>query len=255
MKEARPQRTALALLCLSLWLGSHQPVRADDSPLSLRIQLDAGVGTHSSSLPGVNGTRRIDPAWFPLAGFRLMGLQAYGAPLRFGAELTYVSSTAFEVSRALEQGHARAQELNVLGRVAFALDDRPKPILVPISLGYGFDAFTTDIPLGGAQPYLLSGPRVAVGIELPLWAERVNIAGRVELGANITDTAALRSAGASGSGVQYAFQAEADVQLTELLRLGVRFRQAEAQLPVSSSGSFHEQRRFILASLMLRSPR
>jgi hypothetical protein len=255
VKKARPQRSALAQLCLSLWLGSRQLARADDSPLSLRLQLDAGVGTHESSLPGVNGTRRFAPAWFPVAGFRLMGSQAIGAPVRLGAEITYVSSTAFQVSHAIEQGNARAQELHVLSRVAIALDDRAHAILIPFSFGYGFDAFTSDIPLSGAQAYLLSGPRVALGIELPLWAERVNIAARAELGANITDTAALRGAGASGLGVQYAFQAEADVQLTELLRLGVRFRQAEAQLPVASSGSFHEQRRFILACLMLRNPR
>lgn len=214
---------------------------------------------HASSLPGVNGTRRFDSAWFPTAGVRILALQAFGRPVRFGAELSYVSSTAFDVSRriapnTLEQGSARAQELNLFGRVAIALDRRAQPVMLPISLGYGFDAFTTDIPLGGAQPYLLSGPRIALGIELPLWAARVNVAGRAELGANVTDTAALRAAGANTFGLQYAFQAEADVQITAVLRLGVRFRQAEVQLPMSGSGSFHEQRRYVLACLMLHNP-
>jgi hypothetical protein len=262
--QPRSRCKATVLFALSLFILQRQTARADAeemrSPLSLQLQLDAGMGMFSSSLPGVNGTRRVEPAWFPVAGVRILGLQAFGRPLRFGAELSYLSSTAFDVTRsiapdAIEQGNARAQELNLLGRVAIALDQRAHPMLLPISLGYGFDAFTTNVPLTGAQTYLLSGPRMALGIELPLWAERVNLAARAELGANLTDTAALRNSGVSAFGVQYAWQAEADVQLSEVLRLGLRVRQADVQLPIAGSSSFHEQRRFVLACLMLRNAR
>lgn len=264
MTQLRSRRNAIALLVLSLVVAPRQHARADEggahSSLSLQLQLHAGAGVHSSSLPGVNGPRRVDAAWFPAAGARVLCSQSISRPLRFGAEISYLTSTAFEVTRPIapntvEQGSARAQALSVLGRVAVALDQRAQPVLLPINLGYAFDAFTTATPLTAAQSYMLSGPRLALGIEVPLWSNQLWLAARAELGANLTESAALRGAGVSALGVQYALEAAAEAQLTSMLRLGVSFRQANVRLPLSGEGSFHEQRRFLLANLTLRSRR
>lgn len=238
----------------------HARARDNENALYLQLQLDAGAGVHTSTLPGANGARRIDPAWFPAAGVHVLCSQSASRPLRLGAEISYLSSTAVEVTRSiapntLEQGNARAQELNVLGRLAIALDQRAHPLLLPIHLGYAFDAFTTTTQLTAAQGYMLSGPRLALGLEVPLWNNQLYLAARAELGANLTTTAAMRDAGVSALGVQYAFQAAADVQLTSILRLGVSFRQADVRLPLSGEGSFHEQRRFLLANLTLHTRR
>jgi hypothetical protein len=40
-------------------------------------------------------------------------------------------------------------------------------------LGYAMSSFTTDQPLAAASSYLLTGPRLAVGLQLPVFDARV----------------------------------------------------------------------------------
>ena len=251
------------LCCFPLALLGGSVARADTedgagpAPLTLQIRLDAGAGTHQSSLPSAGATRRVAAAWFPAAGFRLALSQPPGARLRFGAELAYLSSLGYELSRAIEpetdeHSGARKQEFAALASLAIALDARPNPTALPISLGYGLSAFTTDTPLTAAQAYLLSGPRAGVGIDLPLFDDTLQLSARAELGANFSATQALRDAGAGSFGWSYAFQAEANLRLVRIVQLGLRYREAHVQLPLAATGSFHELQRFVLACLTLR---
>lgn len=245
------------------WCWNGQAVRAEDGaavPVDLRARLDAGAGMHESSLPGAGGTRRVAAAWFPAAGFRFSLAQRPGARLRFGGELAYTSSVGYELTRSIEpdtteRSGARAQEFAAAASMAIALMNGPAPISLPITLGYGGTALSTDTPLAAAQAYLITGPRAGVGIDLPLFAGVLDVSARGEVGINLTATQALQDSGAGAFGWTYGFQVAADVRLAGALQIGVRYREAHAALPLSGTSAFHEIHRFALACLTLRNPR
>jgi hypothetical protein len=248
MSLAAPRTRAIAHLALLTGLWGASAARADTGPLDARARIAFGAGTHESSLPTSNGTEHVAAHAFSAWGFELRAAAPVTDKLRVGGVVSYATSLGYELTRpifsgSVESSAARSQELgaHILAELGVG-----HYLVVPVMLGYTFSAFRTNLPLTAAASYLLSGPRLAAGLQLLLFDARLSLLALPEVGATLTTSDALRSAGLARRGLEYGWTAGIDVRLPYQLQIGVRYREARANLAADAAGSFRATERFML---------
>jgi hypothetical protein len=242
---------ALLVLCCGRSAHAQNIGTTERGPLDFRARLAFGVGSHESTLPTANGTEHVTPHTFSAWGFELRAAAVVADRLRIGGVVSYASSIGDELTRQIfssgaESSPARSQELGVhaLGELELT-----RAWVLPVMLGYTFDAFRTDLPLTAAASYLLTGPRLAAGLQLTLFDARLRLLALPEIGAIVTASDALVRAGLARQGLEYGWTAEIGVRLGYHLQLGVRYREARSDLALQGAGAFRDSQRFVLGCL------
>jgi hypothetical protein len=248
----------LAFPLAALVLGATGRVvraqEATDEPprLAWHATLHAGVGTQEATLP--SGPTGTGIARSPLGaiGFELGARGATG--LRLGGRLSYATSIGFALRRPIladtsERAPARKQELwlDVLGEVPLDVDG----LAIPLALGYGLRALTTDTALVSPPSYGLTGPRAQAGVLARLASGRVTLALLGEVGAVLTVTEALDRAGAKGPGFAYGVNGSVALHLRPPFQLSLSYREAHARVPLLAR-TFHDAHRLVFVGLGLQ---
>lgn len=204
--------------------------------VEVSIAAGGGMGTRAFTLPTGAGEVRLGTTPYPAARVDLaLGVRpSASGRLRVAGRLTYATSVGLRTTDRRVDGSeretaSRSQRLDAGLDLRVRLGAEAPALGLLVEVGWMLRHFGSEAPVT-LPDYGLSGPRLALGLELPLFDDRVAIAvaPAVQLIVSVGD--GLRSQGVDALGVGYGGEARLRVKLVDSVALRVAYRESHARL-------------------------
>lgn len=232
--------------------------RDEDAPgsvIEIAIAAGAGFGTRSFRLPTQAGEVRLGTTPFPAARVDL-GLHVRPTAesrLRAGFALSYVTSMALRttdrrIDGSTRETASRSQRLDAQADLDVRLGAARESTALRISLGWTLRRFSSEAPVT-LPDFGLGGPRLAVGLLVPLWNGRIRLHAAPDLQLLVRASDSLRDEGLDGTSVALGGEAGVSIRLRDALRAQLTYRESHALL-TSSLGDGRDVDRYVALQLV-----
>lgn len=227
---------------------SDEPETTPGGVVRVAISAGGGIGARQFLLPTTSGDIRLSTSIFPAARLRL-GIDGRSRPdarFSYGAHLTYLSSVGLRTTDSglggSRQTPSRAQRIDAGLRFGYRFADPTESAGLSVELGYSLRRFASEAAVT-LPDFSLSGPRLALGLRVPLFDGRLAFVLLPEVHFLVAIDEALRDQGIKSFALGVGGEARIAVRLIDALFVELSYRESHALL-TSPRGDAEDIERF-----------